>query len=200
MNHSNGLTAPTEALVKAACEEFDREDWDIEKALTDLFSQYPDNRNRPHVLLKVVALNALYSTQIRLYSYEIPDVMDVTGHIHRNGQEIDQALADGRPEAVDTIASISVSGKKDRRYFSFATKYCSWHRPEFYPIYDSRVDRYISCLKTEPPFAEFFNTGEEHWRYAEFRGLISTFRDHYALGSFTFKEIDKFLYLYGGKL
>ena len=150
--------------------------------------------------LRVVTLNALYSTQIYLYADTLPDVMDVAQHIHQSAQEIDLALAAGSPEVVDRIASMSVSGKKTRRYFSFATKYCSWHRPEFYPIYDSHVEKYISCLKGQPPFAEFFNTGEEHWRYAEFRMLISTFRDHYGLGAFTFKEIDKFLYLQGGRL
>jgi hypothetical protein len=34
------------------------------------------------------------------------------------------------PEVVDEIANISVPRKRDRCHFSFATKYCSWHRPE----------------------------------------------------------------------
>jgi hypothetical protein len=169
------------------------------RALTELFKQYPGNSVLPHVLLKVVAVNTLYSTQIRAYTEKIPNLMDVAAHIHRHAEDIDSALESGMPEIVDTIASVTVPGKKDRYYFSFATKYCSWHRPQFYPIYDSRVDRYVYGLKAEPCFREFFGTGEDRWRYAQFRRLITVFRDHYGLGSFSFKEIDKFLYSYGGE-
>lgn len=120
-------------------------------------------------------------------------------HIHQNASDIDSALAVGLPEIVERIANVHVPGKRDRYYFSFATKYCSWHKPEFYPIWDSRVDKYLHGLKAEPCFAEFFGTGEDYWRYAELRRLITVFRDHYGLGSFNFKQIDKFLYSYGGK-
>jgi hypothetical protein len=193
------LTPPTEELVKSACEEFDRDNREIEEALTELFARYPGNRDLRHVLLKVVALNALYSTQIRVYAKMVPNVLDVATHIQRNGDEIDSALTIGSPEVVNRIAAVTVPEKKTRWFFSFATKYCSFHRPEFYPIWDSRVDRYISSLKDQPRFAEFFGTGEDRWRYSEFRRLITIFRDSYGLGSFSFKEIDKFLYTYGGK-
>ena len=119
--------------------------------------------------------------------------------IYTKSEDIDSALAGGVPEIVDRIARVTVSGKKNRYYFSFATKYCSWHKPESCPIWDSRVDRYIHFLKGEPRFAEFFDTGEEYWSYPQFRRLITTFRDCYGVGSFSFKQIDKFLYLYGGK-
>jgi hypothetical protein len=193
------LTTPTGELVRAACEEFDRDNTVIEQALAELFKQYPENGVLPHVLLKVVALNTLYSTQIRLYSEKVPNLMDVARHIQENAEDIDSALAVGLPEIVDRIARVEAAGKEDRYYFSFATKYCSWHKPEFYPIWDSRVDRYLHCLKREPYFAEFFDTGENYWRYSEFRRLITVFRDRYDLGSFSFKQIDKFLYSHGGK-
>jgi hypothetical protein len=193
------LTIPTAELVRSACEEFDRDDIVTEQALTELFKQYPGNDVLLHVLLKIVTLNTLYSTRIHLYSEKVPDLMDVARHIHQNAQDIDSALAAGLPEIVDRIARVKAAGKQDRYYFSFATKYCSWHKPEFYPIWDSRVDKYVHCLKTEPCFAEFFNTGEDYWSYPEFRRLITVFRDRYGLHSFSFKQIDKFLYSYGGK-
>lgn len=71
------LTTPTPELVRAACEEFNRDNMLVEQALTELFNQYPDNGVLSHVLLKVVTLNALYSTQIRAYSEAIPDLTDV---------------------------------------------------------------------------------------------------------------------------
>jgi hypothetical protein len=192
------ITIPTEQLVAAACKAFDDGNLVTEQALTELFEQYPSNETLHHVFLKVVTLNTLYQTQIRLYSENIPDLMDVALHIHQNAKEIDSALVDGLPDIVDKIAKVTPSGKKARYHFSFATKYCSWHKPELYPIWDSRVDRYVHGLKPQPHYAEFFDTGEEHWRYSEFRRLIILFRESYGLTKFTFKQIDKFLYSYGG--
>jgi hypothetical protein len=66
--------------------------------------------------------------------------MDVALHIHRNAQYVDSALAAGSPEIFDKIARVTIRGK-EHNFFSFATKYCSWHYPEVYPIWDSRVDK-----------------------------------------------------------
>jgi hypothetical protein len=186
------LRRPTVGLVRAACEEFDKANLIIEQALKELFNQFPANSDVSHVLLKVVALNRLYSTQILA-------VMDVAQHIHRNAQDIDSALAAGSSQIVDKIArvTISVSGK-ERRNLSFATKYCSWHNSESYPIWDSRVDKYLWTLQKQDPFAPFFKTNADLWDYPKFREVIIAFRDHYGLGSFTFKDIDKFLWFEGG--
>jgi hypothetical protein len=137
------LTIPTEALVRAACKKFDREESVIEESLKELFNQYPGNGDLRHVLLKVVALNSLYSTLITIHSEERPNVVDVAQHIHKNAHKIDSALAAGSTAIVGTISWVTVPGKKDRDYFSFATKYCSWHNPEAYPICDSNVKKYL---------------------------------------------------------
>ena len=196
----SGLTLPTKALVRTASKEFDKDESPIEDALKELFNQYPGNSDLRHVLLKVVALNSLYSTQITAHSAKLPNVVDVAQHICRNAKKIDSALAAGSPEIVETIAWVSVSNKKDRNNFSFATKYCSWHNPEAYPIYDSNVQRYFEHLQKQIAFSGGFNVSAAHWTYAEFRGAMNDIRERYDLGAFTFKEIDKFLWLYGGNL
>ena len=126
------LTTPDAETIRAACKAFDDENGIVEQSLRELFGQYPGNRDLRHVLLKVVAVNSLYSTQIFVYSEKVPNVVDLACHIHRNGGDIDSALASGSP--VDIIAQVTVAGKRTRNHFSFASKYCSWHRPEFYPI------------------------------------------------------------------
>src|SRR5215469_10814229 len=95
---------PSPANVKAACEEFDREEATVEAALRELFTAYPKNTTKHHVLLKVTALNFLYSTFIRLYNRTRPDVSDMAEYISRNGDAIDWALAGGLAEIVDQIA------------------------------------------------------------------------------------------------
>jgi hypothetical protein len=192
------LTLPTADLVLAACRKFDKENEVVEQALQDLFGQYRSNHYHPHVLLKVVALNALYSTRIFVFSEKVPSVLDVARHIHEHAQELDSALSAGSPEIVDTIAMVTVLEKKDRNYFSFATKYCSWHNPVSYPIWDSNVERYLGCLQKQTGFAKDFNMNAQ-WKYPIFHAVMHRFRDCYDLGSFSFKEIDKFLWLCGGK-
>ena len=140
--------------------------------LKELFNQYPGNRDLRHVLWKAVTLNSLYSTQIPIHSEERPNIVDVARHIHKNAEKIDSALAAGLPEVVEKIACISVQGKKDRINFSFATKYCSWHRPEAYLIYDSNVQRYLERLQKHSDFANGFNVRADHWTYAQFRGAL----------------------------
>jgi hypothetical protein len=187
------LRTPTAELVGAACKQFDKENAVTEEALNDLFSQYAGNDNHPHILLKVVALNRLYSTQIFA-------VHDVASHIHQL-REIDYALAKGSPEIVDKIAKVTISATgKQRSNFAFATKYCSWHNQASYPIWDSRVAMYLWCLRGTS-FARFLGSKPDLWDYyKEFVKTMTAFRDFYNLGSFTFKQIDKFLWLEGASL
>jgi hypothetical protein len=206
-------TFPNPSSVRDACERFDK-DAVGERALGELFRQYPTNDDEAHVLLKVVALNRLYSTNILA-------VWDVARVIYEHRQEVDGALkADPpSPEAVDQIAYVTILATgKQRKNWSFATKYCSWHRPESYPIWDSRVARYLRSLKGSeftrpdnwtdyPQFADYGGRAADgRWRpdnwthYREFAVLMNRFRDFYNLRSFTFKEIDKFLWLSGEEL
>jgi len=182
------LEAPTAERVGTSIERFDRENELTESTLAELFQQYPDNSDLRHVMLKVVAVNSLYHTCI--YAIDA-----VARHIHAHAKEIDPALAAGSREIVDTIAKVTVQGKP-HNFFSFATKYCSWHQPEKYPIYDSRVDRYLWELQARSPFAPAF-IHPHLWDYPRFHTIMVAFRDFHGLAGFTFKDIDKFLYLQG---
>jgi hypothetical protein len=198
-NEIEVVLAPSRDHVKAACEEFDRAEGLIEAALAELFTAYPQNTAEPCVLLKVVALNSLYSTRIPLYSSTTSDVMDMVRHIYQRGDAIDAALAGGVPEIVNQIARPEVTGKKAYQHFSFATKYCSWHRPECYPIWDSRVEAYLLWLQKAWGFAKDFKV-EGSWKYSAFLEVITRFRMQYGLDGFSFKQLDKFLYRAGDVL
>ena len=50
----------------------------------------------------------------------------------------DGSLTAGDPALVDQIACLTVGGKQ-RRHYSFATKYCSWHQPRQFPIFNNQV-------------------------------------------------------------
>lgn len=122
----------TPAIVKADCDAFDQENAVTEEALRKLHMQFPANTNEAEVLLKVLVLNKLYSTQIN----DI-DIQPLAHHIAR--LNIDSLLSQGSLNAVDLIA---IRPELDREY-SFATKFCSWHNPASYPIYDRNAEEYL---------------------------------------------------------
>jgi len=61
------LLTPTIDLVQEECAEFDKEPFTKlgEEALAQLLMQFPRNEKASHVLLKVIALDRLYSTRIQ---------------------------------------------------------------------------------------------------------------------------------------
>jgi hypothetical protein len=188
------LDRPTPELVDAAREKFDKEDEAVEQGLKELFAQFPSNTKLAHVLIKVAALNTLYSTNIFA-------VRKVALAICAKGQEIDDMIAKAIPEVVEMVARVNVGAEQKGRYnYSFATKYCSWHNSEQYPIWDSRVDRYLYHLQKQDSFAPAFKKHDYIWTYSNFREVVIAFRRHFGLEQFSFKELDKFMYEYGGPL
>jgi hypothetical protein len=191
------LVLPNEERVRSACRKFDDDNSVVEHALRDLFSQYPLNDTHSHVLLKVVALNRLYATQILA-------VHDVACHIYDQAQDIDAGLAIGSTEIVDRITRVTIrSTGKEVNFYSFASKYCSWHNHDKYPIWDSRVRRYLCSLRRSlknTSLAGLLGTNPDLWNhYSEFVTIMHSFRDHFKLGAFTFKEIDKFIWSSAGE-
>jgi hypothetical protein len=184
---TTAIQIPTAERVKSACEQFDHENELVEQTLAELFHQFPGNGDPRHVLLKVVAVNSLYHTCI--FALDV-----VARNIHEHHQEIDAALKAGSPEVIDLIARVKVKGKI-YNFFSFATKYCSWQNPTAYPVYDSHVDHYLWALQQQSGFASFLHP--DLWNSAKFLRIMNDFRGFHGLNSFTFKEIDKFLYIEG---
>ena len=139
------VTNPTEKDIADAGQWFDTEFCYCEGAMARLFGAFPENTDVHSVYLKVVALNALYSTQIPLYDSRIPTLWEMADHIVC--LKIDNPLTAGDSGLVHKIAETIVEGKRRRYNYSFATKYCSWQKSDAYPIFDSRVNEYLWHLK-----------------------------------------------------
>jgi len=179
------LPLPTPDLVALYIRKFDDSQITVERALSKLFTLFPNNDNLEDVLLKVVALNDLYRTGI-LGTSQVAD------HIfHLN---IDAAIKAGRPEVVQMIARVQF-GKSIRNNYSFATKYCAWHNPANYPLYDSYVEQMLWGYKKQERFDNFHR--QDLLQYDRFTQVMLHFRDYYDLTSFSIKDIDKFLWLAG---
>lgn len=190
-------TDPTRENVLSACATFDGWMDNPDPALSLLFEHFPHNTSIDHVLLKVTALNATYSTLIRAYSEKKPTIYDLARHIV--SLNIDERLRAGDVALVERIAFLDLGDGRKARNYSFATKYCNWHQHYLYPIYDSRVDVYLWELNKRTPFC-VFQRQDLYWNYPKFVEIVEAFRMRFGLQEFNFKQIDKFLYVSGGKL
>lgn len=157
-----------------------------EDALNRLFFEYaPQNVDTEDVLLKAAALNDFYSTNIL-------DIYTVAKHISQ--LKIDDSLNKGTIELIDKIRKVVIDNK-ERNFYSFATKYCSHHKPDVYPIYDRYVDKVLRYLRNTYQFSDFIN--DELKDYKRFVEIIDDFKSFFGLNEFSYKKIDRYLWLVG---
>lgn len=155
------------------------------EAVRAVFKAFPHNKSEAHIRLKAAVLNDVYSTNI----------VD-TGHISRHivGLRIDRRLRRHDHRLVNDIADVPRSGGP-RRAYSFASKYCALHEPNGFAIYDSFVDRLLWEYQRRDKFSEFKRKDLKD--YPVFMTILDDFRQHYGLGRFALRKLDKFLWLYG---
>jgi hypothetical protein len=158
-----------------------------ERSLKLLFGKFcPENVQIEHVLLKVSTLNDFYSTNI-FNKYAVAS--------HIVTLDVDRRLVQGDETLVNEIAKVPI-GTKVKNFYSFATKYCSHHRPTEYPIYDQYVEKMLMHFAKKDRFHSFQKL--ELKSYKRFVEVILAFRKHYELSDFSLREIDIYLWL-GGK-
>jgi hypothetical protein len=156
-----------------------------EKALNKLFNKtYPKNENIEDVLIKVCSLNAFYSTNI----LSLPKIAE---HIVK--LDIDNSIKNDELDIVNKIASVNV-GNKERIFYSFATKYCSHHKPDVFPIYDDYVSKMLVHFNK---VYKFYDKTPDLRNYHDFTDVLSKFKSHFDLDCFSLKEIDRYLWLTG---
>ena len=168
-----------------------------EEALTKLFrgeqSPFKRNDDLSSVIIKASALNDFYSTNI----YRIFDVSQKIVSI----KNFDERLAIGDHTLVADFQTITFMDKtkgevRSITNYSFATKYCSHHQPEKFPIYDSYVEKVLVALREMYPTVLKFKTSELR-KYPCFTEQLNIIRDHFGLEILSYKELDRYLWQLG---
>ena len=179
---------PSQALVSNYLERWEQlENYRLQEgSLGLLFHRLcSENKSLEHILLKVSTLNDFYSTNIF-------DTYSVAKHIL--SADVDSRLEAKDYSLVNDIARVSIKGKV-RNFYSFASKYCSHHRPESFPIYDSFVEKMLLHYQSVSRFGEFKK--DDLKNYERFIEVIRSFQTYYKLEKFSLREIDVFLWLAG---
>jgi hypothetical protein len=192
------LPRPTADDVIRAEKKFDEENGPVEWVLRQLFEKFPENADFGEVVVKTKVLNVLYGLPILAVNVVAKHITDLV---------IDPDLKAGKAEIVDRIAKVQLKGGRIRHFFSFASKYCSWHNPTEYPLYDKNVDACLWYYREQDNFDKFpripgcpLNSAPYGCDYPEFKRRVGAFRDFYRLTSFNYKQLDKLLWSLGDTL
>lgn len=167
--------------------------WDLlenyvlqERSLYKLFHKtYPKNKDIDDILIKASSLNDFYSTNIF-------SIFPVAKHILE--LNIDERLKNGDNSLVNDIADVTISGVK-KHFYSFATKYCSHHNSDDFPIYDDFVKKVLLYFKSKDRFENF--TESDLKDYSKFKNILMSFKKYYDVDNYSLKDIDRYLWQLG---
>lgn len=151
----------------------------IDTLLYDTFKKYPDNNDHDTVVFKSELIDSLYNCSLMMDKTAVGDHIVKLNLDLRNNPVL---------ENIDQIADHKITPKTKRIGWVFSSKYCHFHIPEKYPIYDSFARRSMKILtgKTHRYFEDFSNfTKELDKMIADIPGKIS------------YKNMDIYLYLFG---
>ncbi len=165
---------------------------DQEKALNKLFfgEEFKSNKDIQNILIKCSTLNDFYSTNIFKVYPVAKHILDL---------DIDDELHEGKEELVEKIANIDINGKDGKLshkcFYSFASKYCSHHNPEAFPIYDSYVDKILRHFRKHNERLEFHNNDLKS--YSSFKNVLRQFQELYGITEYSLKDLDRYLWQLG---
>lgn len=160
-----------------------------EDCLDKLFEQiYPSNTNITEVLAKVACLNAYYSTNVLALSKMASHISSI--------ENIDTKLRNGDEDLVSFIAHIP--SIENRKFYSFATKYCFRYNKQAYPLFDSNVEYVLKAFIKEISLQNKYNATDLR-DYKKFKEILNEFRNYYDLNenNYSVRDLDYFMWMFG---
>ena len=156
----------------------------IDNLLYSEFKRLRENVNQRDVAYKVTLLNKLYNCGLRA------DAQDVAKLIV--DAKIDERLHKGDPVSlVEEIANLNIqkAGKRKRANLGpvFTSKYCHFHQPDRFAIYD----QYARCA-----LEELLERKVPERKYSPFKSGVDALISKIGL-PLTYKDIDGYLWIYG---
>lgn len=152
----------------------------------EYFKNHPENTDVTEVVLKVSAV------QHPEIDHVVKSRSVVAKHIV--ALQIDGRLQEADAQLVNDIAHLDYENRQYYLY-PFASRYCNYHRPADYPIYDSTIEK---ILKIYYEHVQEEKISDEALKdYSSFKQYMLDFRSALNMEQYNFKEIDKFVWIYG---
>lgn len=157
-----------------------------EMALDNLFTKMStDNKNIEDVLVKMAALNELHNIGIKVSFLFAKYITKL---------DVDSRLKVGDITLVRDIQK-DYKGSKTKKYLAFASKYCSYHKPKEYPIYDEYMESILKYFRNKDNFSDFED--DDLLDYIKYKGILIDFKKYYKLGKFDLRKLSHYMWLLG---
>lgn len=154
----------------------------IDDLLYNEFKNINSNIDNDEVAFKIILIDKLYNCNLMI------DITKLAGSIV--AKKIDHDLEKNNPvNLVKDIANIKIANSRKRVGLVFSSKYCHFHQPNRFPIYDTFARKGLSRIMSYP-------LNRYVWEYGLFKADIDNLTKQLNM-KFTYKQIDVYLYLYG---
>lgn len=198
-NEAETLVVPAVSIPRPSCDEVEKylQKWrttadlyEPEAVLKELFTKTrPYNQSIDDIILKAAALNTVYNTRITSIYPVAQRILSL---------DIDERLRSGDEKLVNELMGVDymINGKASHTdHYSFASKYCSFHNSDAFPIYDSYVDAILWHYQGLDDSLIFKRN--ELKDYPKFKRIIKAFQQHFGLEQYTVKQLDQYLWQFG---
>jgi hypothetical protein len=82
-------------------------------------------------------------------------------------------------------------GKITKNCFSLASKFCGYHKPEEYPMYNEYTEEILKYYRDKDGFSKF--SDEDIRDYVKYKGIIMDFRKFYNLEKYDFLKLGQYM-------
>lgn len=167
-----------------------------EKKLDLLFcTTYPHNTDPEEVREKLAKLNRDYSVRVSLEHQGV-----IAGVICE--LSVDEALSAGDIGIVESIVTAADNKLKPKGekglYYSLVTKYCAFHKPTAYCLFDHFASTALMAKGYWKPADIGCNKDQSLRCYPQYHHAIEVFRERSGYARYCFRAIDHYLW-YKGK-
>ncbi len=189
------LKLPTDEFISEILEKYSKEEGDeLNEKLLQLFKVFNDDSNKYNVLIKVAALNKIYSTAITNINPVVDQIIKISKE-RRNLKELNDFV-----KFVDEISIVNWKNKEKnidftRNNLSFASKYVHFLSEFKTPIYDSYIWILINGYLGIKNGGKFSFSPPKNFEAFYLR--FKEFKTEFKLEKYLNYSIDKFLWQYG---
>ena len=153
-----------------------------EKAMEKLFQEMcVKNETVEDILIKVSSLNNVFDIGVN-------EVFRMVKHIE--SLDVDSRLKVGDITLVMDISRMK-PGKITKNCFSLASKFCGYHKPEEYPMYNEYTEEILKYYRDKDGFSKF--SDEDIRDYVKYKGIIMDFRKFYNLEKYDFLKLGQYM-------
>jgi hypothetical protein len=171
-----------------------------ENTIMKVLNDYPEHDIFENVLIKILLINSFYNaglnTTVSTSTISLVDMANHIVHLERAEEEsLTNLINDGNYRAVNLIGGL----QKYNNAYCFASKYCSFHNMEKYPIMDSNARGFVYYFLKELNGRDLFNqyTQKDLYEYEKYADVVTFIKEDVLRDKVSYKQLDVFMWAFG---